>query len=87
MQQATRAPPRRCNYAAALAVHVVPFRPSESLKPTAMDSDKSEPAVSYETVNRRMCSEMSGPLSDMPDGSTTHAQVTNVYLPAEESPN
>jgi len=30
---------------------------------------------------------MSGPLSDKPDDTTTHAQVTNVCLPAGERPN
>ena len=33
-------------YAAALAGPVAPFQPSGSLKPTAMDSEPSEPAVS-----------------------------------------
>ena len=74
-------------YAAILAGPVVPFQPSGSLKPTAMESDPSEPAVSTETVNRRMSSDMPGPLSDMPDGTTTHAQVTNAYFPAGERPN
>ena len=60
-------------YAAVLAGSVVPFQPSGSLKPTAMDSDPSEPAVSSETVNRRMSKDMSGPLSDMPDGTTINA--------------
>jgi len=35
-------------YAATLAVPVAPFQPSGSLKPTAMGSDLSEPAVSSE---------------------------------------
>ena len=74
-------------YAAVLAGSVVPFQPSGSLKPTAMDSDPSEPAVSSETVNRRMSSDMSGPLSDMPDGTTFNAQVANTCLPAGERPN
>ena len=34
-----------------------------------------------------MSSDMSGLLSDMPDGTTTHAQVTNACLPAGERPN
>ena len=52
-----------------------------------MDSDLSEPAVSSEAVNRCMFIDMSGPLSDMQVGTTTHAQVTNAYLPAGERPN
>ena len=52
-----------------------------------MDSDPSEPAVSSETVNRRMSRNMSRTHSDMPDGTTTHAQVTNVCFPAAERPN
>ena len=57
------------------------------VKPTAMDSDPSEPAVSSEAVNRLMSSDMSGPLSDMPVGTTTHAQVTNACLPAGDRSN
>ena len=52
-----------------------------------MDSDLSESAVSTETVNRRMSSDMSGPLSDIPDGTTNHAQVSNTCLPAGQRPN
>ena len=74
-------------YAAVLDGPVAPFLPSGSLKPTAMDSDLSESAVSTETVNRRMSSDMSGPLSDMPDGTTNHAQVANTCLPAGQRPN
>ena len=74
-------------YAVVLAGPVAPFHPSGSLKPTAMGSDLSEPAVSSETVNRRMSSNMSGPLNDKPDGTTTYVQVTNACLPAGERPN
>ena len=70
------------SYAAALAGSVAPFEPSGLFKLTALDTDPSEPVVSSETVNRRISSDMSGPLSDTPDGITTHAQVNNVYLPA-----
>ena len=52
-----------------------------------MGSDLSEPAVSSETVNSRMSSDMSGPLSDKSDGTTQHAQVANDCLPAGERPN
>ena len=50
-------------YAALLSGSVAPLQPSGSLKPIAMDSDPSESAVSNETVNRRMSSDMSGHLS------------------------
>ena len=52
-----------------------------------MDSDLSELAVSSETAKRRMASDMSGPLSDKPDGTTPNAQVTDTCLPAGERPN
>jgi hypothetical protein len=74
-------------YAAALAGSFAPFQPSGSFKPTAMCSDLSEPAVSSETANRRMYEDMSGPLSDKPDGNTPNAQVTNTGLPAGQCPN
>jgi hypothetical protein len=45
------------------------------------------PTVSSETANRRMTTDMSGPLSDMPDGATLNAQVANTCLPAGERPN
>jgi hypothetical protein len=47
----------------------------------------SEPAVSSETGYRLMSSDMSGPLSDKPDGTTPHAQAANTCLPAGERPN
>ena len=74
-------------YAAVLAGSVAPLQPSGSFKPTAMDSDTSESAVSNETVNRRMSSDMSGPLSDKPDGTTSNAQVANTCLSAGERTN
>ena len=76
----------RATYAAVLAGPVVPSQQSGSLKPTATDSDPSEPCVSMETTNRRMSSDMSGPLSGMPDGKTSNAQVANACLPAGERP-
>ena len=63
-------------YAAVLAMPVAPFQPSGSLKPTAMDSDLSEPTVSSETANRRTSSNISGLLIDKPNGTTPNAQVT-----------
>jgi hypothetical protein len=74
-------------YMAALARSFAPFQPSGLLKPTAMGSDLSEPAVSCETANRHMSEDMSRPLSDKPDGTTSNAQVTNTCLPAGERPN
>jgi len=52
-----------------------------------MGSDLSEPVVSSETANRRMSTDMSGPLSDKPDGTIPNAQVTNTCIPTEERPN
>jgi len=52
-----------------------------------MGSDPSELAVSPETANRRMSSDMSGPLSDIPDGTTASAYVTNTCIPAGDRPN
>ena len=75
------------SYAAVLDGPVPPFQPSGSLKPTDMDSDISEPADSPETANRRMSNDMSGPLSDKPDGTTKHPQVANTCLPAGDRPN
>jgi hypothetical protein len=74
-------------YAAAPAESVAPIQPSWSLKPTAMGSALSEPAVSSEKTNRRMSEDMSVPLSDKPDSTTPNAQVTNTGLPAGERPN
>ena len=74
-------------YAAVLAGSVAPLQPSGLLKPTALDSDPSESAVSTKTVNRRMSSDMSGPLSGKPDGTTPNVQVANTCLSAGERPN
>ena len=74
-------------YAALLAGPVAPSQPSGSLKPTAMDSEPSEPSVSMETSDRRTSHYMSGPLSGRPDGTTHHAHVANACLPAGQRPN
>ena len=74
-------------YAAVLARCAAPHQPSGSLMPTAMDSDTSKSAVSTETVNRSMSSDMSGPLSGKPDGTTLNAQVAKTCLSAGERPN
>jgi len=75
---------RGVTYVAALAASVAPLQPNGSLKPTAMGPDPSEPTVSPKAANRRMSSNMSGPLSDKPDGTTISAQVNNTCLPAGE---
>ena len=74
-------------YAAALAGPVAPFQPDGLPKPTAMGSEPSEPAVSSETLNRRISGDISGHLSNKPDGTTTHTQMTGACLPARERPN
>jgi len=74
-------------YATLLATNATPSQPSGTLKPTAMDSVPSESGVSMETSNRRMSNDMSEPLSGMPDGTTSNAQVANACLPAGQLPN
>ena len=74
-------------YAAVLDGPVAPFLPSGSLKPTAMDSDPSEHAVSTETAKRCMSNDMSGPLSGTPAGTTLNAKVATTCAPAGERPN
>jgi hypothetical protein len=74
-------------YAADLDGVVAPFQPSGTLKPTVMHSDPSESAVSPETANTRMSSDMCGPLSDLPIGITNRAHVANTCLPAAERSN
>jgi hypothetical protein len=65
-----RPPEGGVTYAAVLARPVAPIQPSESLTSTAMGSDLSEPAIPSEIANRHMSSDMSGPLSDRPGGTT-----------------
>jgi hypothetical protein len=43
--------------------------------------------VSPETVNSGISRDMSGPLSDMPDGNTIRVQATNTCLSAGERTN
>jgi hypothetical protein len=75
------------SYAAVLAGPVAQCEPSGSLTPTAIDSDLSESAVSPETAKRRMSSDMFGPRSDKPNGTTTNAQLTNTCLAAGQRAN
>ena len=72
---------------AVLVGTVTSFQRSGPLKPTGMDSDPFEAGVSMETNNRCTYSDMSGTLSDMPDATTSNAQVTKVCLPAGKRPN
>jgi len=74
-------------YAAVVAAPAAPHKPIGSLKPTAKGSDPSEPAVSSETAPRHMFTDMSGPLSCIPVGTTVGAHVANPCLPAGERPN
>ena len=45
-----------------------------------MVSDPSEPGFSTETANRRVSGDMSGPLSDKPDGTTANVQVAIIAV-------
>jgi hypothetical protein len=72
---------------AVLAGTVVSSQPSGPLKPTAMRLDLSEPRIIFQTANRRMSSDMSGPLGGIPVGTTPYAQVTNTCLSAGERPD
>jgi len=74
-------------YAAVVAAPAAPHKPSGPLKPTAKGSDPSEPAVSSETAPGRMSTDMSGPLSGMPVGTSVDTHVANPCLPAGERPN
>ena len=46
-----------------------------------------EPCVSSEATNSRMSSDMSGPLTDKPDGTTHHAHVVNTCPEAGDRSN
>jgi len=74
-------------YTAVLIVAVALSQANGPLKPTAMDLDPSEPGVSTEITNSCMSSDMSGPLSDKPDGTTANAQVANACIPARQRRN
>jgi hypothetical protein len=74
-------------YAAVVAALVAPQKPSGPLKLTANGLDSFEPAVSSETTTRRMSSDMSGPLSGTPIGTTENTHMTNTCVPAGQRPN
>jgi len=69
-------------YTAVLARPDTPSQQNGPLKPTAMDSDRSESCVSYKTTNRLISSDMLGPLSGMLDGTSPNVQMANAYIPA-----
>jgi hypothetical protein len=73
-------------YAAVVAAPVAPKKPSGPLKLTANGLDSSEPAVSSETATRRISSDMSGPLSGAPVGTTENTHVANTCVPARQRP-
>ena len=60
-------------YGAVLSASVSQSQLSGTLKLTVMDSDTSDSRVSTETSERRSSHNMSGPLSDTPNGTTMHA--------------
>jgi hypothetical protein len=74
-------------YAGVLAGSEAPLQQSESFKATASCSELHVPAVSTETADTRMSTNMSGPLSDKPDGNTPIAIVANTCLQAGQRPN
>jgi hypothetical protein len=74
-------------YAAITAATVATQQPSGPLMPKAKGSDPSEHAVSQETAPRRTSSDVSGPMSGVPVGTTTNAHVDSASLPAGERSN
>jgi hypothetical protein len=73
--------------AAVVAAPVAPQKQSGPLKLIANGLDSSEPVVSSETATRRMSSDMSGPLSGTPIGTTENTHLTNTSLPVGQPPN
>ena len=69
-------------YAAVLAGSAAPSQSSGPPKPTALDSDPSEPGVSIEIPKRRMSNDVSVPLNGMTDGPTGNAKVAKACMPA-----
>jgi hypothetical protein len=74
-------------YTAVVVASVATQKPSGPLKLTANDLDSSEPVVSSYTATRRMSSDMSGPLSGTPVGTTQNTHVANTCEPAGQRPN
>jgi hypothetical protein len=74
-------------YAAVFAGRAIPHQSSGPLKPTAKRLANADPALSQEAALRRKSSDLSGPLSGMPAG-TTSIQTPVVYVvPAGEQRN
>jgi hypothetical protein len=80
-------PESEMTYAAVIAEPVAPQKPNGLLKPTSSGFDSSEPAVCSETATRRMSSDMSGPLSGTPIGTTENTHMANTCVPAGQGPN
>jgi hypothetical protein len=76
-------------YAAVVAGHAVLRQESGPLKPTANGSGPSEPAASSEADFRRTSlGDVSGPLSDIPAGTTPDTPMeTTTVIPAGERHN
>ena len=68
--------------AAIAAATAAPQQPSGPLKPTAKGTDPSETVIFHEMAQRCMSFDISGPMSDMSDGTTTNDHVANSSLPA-----
>jgi hypothetical protein len=74
-------------YVAVVAARVARQKATGLLKLTANGLDSSEPAVSSEIDTRRMSSDMSGPLSATPIGTTKNTHVAKTCVPAGQGPN
>jgi hypothetical protein len=74
-------------YAAVVAAQVAPHKPSGPLKLTANGLDSSESAVSSDTATRRMSSDIFGPLSGTPIGTTENTHVASTCVTAGQRPN
>jgi hypothetical protein len=75
-------------YSAVVAGYASPQQPTGTHKPPAMGSDHSESAASSEATHRRMSlGDVSGPLCDMPNGTTSNAHVVTKVVPAAERQN
>jgi hypothetical protein len=72
-------------YAAVVPRHAVSKLPSGPLELQVKGSDSSEPAASSEAATTRMSSDISRPLSSMPDGTaSTNDHVSSKIVPAGE---
>jgi hypothetical protein len=74
-------------YAAVVAAPVAPQKPSGPLKLTANGLDSFQPAVSSETVTRRMSGYVSGLLRGKPIATTENTHVANSCVSPGQCPN